>query len=229
MAGFLGDRVRLGHRVVSVEMDERGCDVRCANGARFRGKTVIFAVPFSVLRDIRINPSLEGAQADAVRRMPYGNQSQVWLRVKAPYWEDDGIEASMFTDGPFTLIRQQIEYDGKRELMSCLAFGSKSVSVDALPPEDRGRLAISLIEKVRPSTRGKLEFIGAQSWAENPHERGCSHSFVPGHGFEWAMKMTRPHHRAHFAGEHLRRMEVGMEAAMETAEIAALGAMEQLG
>jgi monoamine oxidase len=34
--------------------------------------------------------------------------------------------------------------------------------------------------------------------------------------------MGRPWQRIHFAGEHLRRLEFGMEAAMETAEMAAL-------
>ncbi|MEZ5512548.1 MAG: NAD(P)/FAD-dependent oxidoreductase [Steroidobacteraceae bacterium] len=229
MAAFLGDRVRLKHRVVSIELDDRGCTVGCANGQQFRGRTAIVAVPFGVLRGVRIDPPLQGVQAEAVRLMPYGNQSQVWLRVKAPYWEHDGAEASMFSDGPFTLIRQQLEYDGKRELMSCLSFGRQSVSVDALSLADRGRLAISEIEKVRPAARGKLEFLGAQSWAENPNERGCSHSFVPGRGLDWAQQMAKPHHRLHFAGEHLRRLEVGMESAMETGEIAAMGALNQLG
>ena len=34
--------------------------------------------------------------------------------------------------------------------------------------------------------------------------------------------MIRPHRRLHFAGEHTRRLEIGMEAAMESGERAAL-------
>ena len=41
------------------------------------------------------HPDLGGVQADAVQRMPYHNQSQVWLQVKRPYWEEDGIDASL--------------------------------------------------------------------------------------------------------------------------------------
>lgn len=229
MAASLGDRVRLGHKVVSIEMSGERCEVRCANGARFRARSVIAAVPFSVLRDISIKPGLQGVQADAVGRMPYGNQSQVWLRVKAPYWEDDGIEASMWTDDTFTLIRQQLEYDGKRELISALAFGPNSTKLDKLPPAERGRLAIRYIEEVRPSTRGKLEFLGAHSWAQVPLIGGCSHAHVPGRGLAWGNGMAAAHHRLHFAGEHLRRLEVGMESAMESGEVAALNVLEQLG
>ena len=122
----------------------------------------------------------------------------------------------------FTLIRQQIEPDGKRELISALAFGTKSRALDRLSPADRGRMAIDLIEKVRPSTRGKLEFIGAHSWAMTPNIGGCSYSLKPHAGCEWNRTMSKPFGRLHFAGEHTRRLEVGMEAAMESGERAAL-------
>lgn len=229
MAAALGDGVRLRHKVTSIDLDPTGCEVRCEDGSRHLARRVIVAVPFAALRNVTITPSLNGAQSDAVRRMPYNNQSQVWLRIKAPYWDDDGLEASMWTDGPFSLIRQQLEYDGKRELMSVLSFGNKSKAVDALSPADRGRLAIDYIEKVRPSTRGKLEFIGVHSWAQDPLQGGCSHAFLPWRGAAWANTLNKPHQQLYFAGEHTRRLEVGMEAAMESGERAALEVLESLG
>lgn len=228
MAASLGDRLRTGQRVRSVEMDRRGVTVRSGDGRRYRARFAIAAVPFTVLRHIDIRPGLRGAQADAVRRMPYGNQSQVWLRVRAPYWEQDGIEASMWTDGAFNLIRQQIESDGARELVSALAFSDNAVRLDAMPPAERGRFAIAEIERVRPATRGKLEFIGAHSWLQAEGARGCSFQLEPGRAFDWAQQMIAPHGRLWFAGEHLRRLEVGMEAAMESGERAARAIAELL-
>ena len=222
MAASLGERVRLRKHVRSIDMNSRGALLTCADGSRWRAPHVICAVPFSTARNIDIRPKLTGPLADAVGRMPYGNQSQVWLRVKSPYWEQDGLDASMWTDGPFTLIRQQIEPDGKRELMSVLSFGANSRKVDAMTPAERGQMAISLIERIRPSTRGKLEFIGAHSWAQVPLIQGCSYSLAPQGGRDWALAAMKPHMRLHFAGEHTRRFEVGMEAAMETGERAAL-------
>jgi monoamine oxidase len=229
MAASVGDRLRLQHKVVSIDLQKGGGEVACANGKRFRGKRVIAAVPFTLLRDIRITPSLVGEQADAVARMTYGDTNQVWLRVKAPYWDDDGIDASMWSDGPFTLIRQQLEYDGKRELMSCLSFGMNAKKIDQMSPADRGRAAIRYIEQVRPATKGKLEFIGAQSWGLSPLERGCSYGLQPGHAWAWANAMITPHRGLHFAGEHTRRLEIGMEAAMESGERAALEVAVALG
>lgn len=228
MVAALPGRVHTGKQVLSIDLAEDKAELRCADGSRLRARYVLAAVPFTVLRRIAITPSLRGDQADAVRRMPYGNQSQVWLRVKKPYWEADGIEASIWTDGNFNLIRQQIESDGSRELMSVLAFSDKAAKLDALPPAERGRIAIAEIERIRPSTQGVFEFLGAHSWELAQFQRGCSFQMVPGRAWAWAQTMCKPHHNLHFAGEHLRRLEVGMEGAMESGERAARELAEKL-
>jgi len=228
MVASLKGSVRLGKQVDTIDLKKNGCELRLADGSRLQARRAVAAVPFTVLRKIAILPALRGEQADAVARMPYGNQSQVWLRVKRPYWEDDGIDASMWSDGMFTLIRQQIESDGKRELMSVLAFGANSRKLDGMPAADRGRLAIATIERVRPSTRGQLEFVGAHSWETEPFSGGCSHQYVPGRVVAWSHAMGAPHLGLHFAGEHLRRFEVGMESAMESGERAAREIAEAL-
>jgi monoamine oxidase len=228
MVASLKGSVRLGNQVRAIDLKKDGCELRLADGSRIQARRAIAAVPFTVLRKIAITPALQGDQADAVARMPYGNQSQVWLRIKRPYWEDDGIEASMWSDGMFTLIRQQIESDGRRELMSVLAFGANSRKLDRMPVADRGRLAIETIERVRPSTRGRFEFVGAHSWETEPFSGGCSHQYVPGRVVTWAHQGRLPHLGLHFAGEHLRRFEVGMESAMESGERAALEIAEFL-
>jgi monoamine oxidase len=215
-------------RVVAINTAAGRCELRCSDGSRFRARYALAAVPFSVLRSIAITPALGGEQADAIQRMPYGNQSQVWLRVRSAYWEADGVEASMWTDGAFNLIRQQIESDGSRQLISALAFSDNSRRLDAMPAAERGKFAIAEIEKIRPSTRGQLEFVGAHSWEQSPTIRGCSHQYVPGKTLAWAHAMGKPHDNLHFAGEHLRTMEVGMEAAMESGERAAREIAERL-
>ncbi len=228
MSASLGAQLHLRKRVVAIHMTARNCELRCADGSRFQARYTLAAVPFSVLRSIAVTPRLGGEQLDAVRRMPYGNQSQVWLRVKSPYWEADGIEASMWTDGAFNLIRQQIESDRSRQLISALAFSENSRKLDAMPPAERGRFAIAEIERIRPSTRGQLEFVGAHSWEQSPTIRGCSHQYVPGKTLAWARVMGKSHANLHFAGEHLRNMEVGMEAAMESGERAAREIAERM-
>jgi monoamine oxidase len=97
-----------------------------------------------------------------------------------------------------------------------------------MPEAERGRFAIAEVERIRPSTRGLLEFVGAHSWELAPYSRGCSYQIVPGRAIAWSRAMALPHGALHFAGEHLRRMEVGMEAAMESGERAAREIAEKL-
>ncbi|MCC5860582.1 MAG: FAD-binding protein [Gammaproteobacteria bacterium] len=227
MAARLGDRIRLNQQVAAIDQSDAGCEVTCTDGSRFVGGHVICAVPFSVLRHVRMRPLLTGAQAEAVAVMPYGRQSQVWMEVKRPYWEDDGIEGSMWGNGPLTLIRQQIEPDGSRTVLGALAIGRKGTALDRLPPAERGQFVLDYLARMRPSTKGNLEVTGVFSWAEAAHVHGCRHSFRPGEVSRFADAMIKPHGRIHFAGEHTRRLEVGMEAAMESGERVAIEILER--
>jgi monoamine oxidase len=71
---------------------------------------------------------------------------------------------------------------------------------------------------MRPAARGKLRPRLQFSWGQQPFIGGHKHVFAPGQVTRFARNMDQPWRRVHFAGEHLRRMEFGMESAMETAE-----------
>jgi monoamine oxidase len=222
MAATLGDRIRVSSPVVGIEQVNDGCTLRLGDGGSVSADFVIASAPFSSLRKIEFAPALGGAQAEAVASMPYNNQSQIWFEVLGPYWEDDGLDASLWTDGPLQYIRQQIEPDGSRTVMSAIASSRKAAFLDSMPGADRAAFALAQIEGIRPSTRGKLRVIGLHSWSEGPAAGGCSYDLPAGRAMAWIDSMAAPHGRVHFAGEHLRQSELGMEAAMATGERAAI-------
>nr|WP_246350352.1 FAD-dependent oxidoreductase [Sphingobium boeckii] len=222
MAASLKGGVLTGKKVVGIDMTPAGATVTCGDGTSYKGDFVISALPFSQLRKIAITPKLTGEQAAAVETMPYAGQNQVWLRVKAPYWEDDGITGSVWSDGPTSLLRQSIDYDGSRNSATVLTTGAKAAVLDRLPPQERGAFVLAELAKIRPSTKGKLEVLGTFSWKQDLFVGGCRHTFRPGEMKRFRPVMAQPHERMHFAGEHTRVIEVGMEAAMESGERAAL-------
>jgi monoamine oxidase len=218
MAREVGERLHLNSKVVSVDQNDSGCEVSCADGSRYLSDYVISAVPFTVLRRIRFRPLMPALQGQAVATLPYGRQSQVLMSIKEPYWEEDGINASMFGTGPLTLIRQQIDADGSRIKLNTLAVGRKAGALDLMPPEQRGQFVLDYLARVRPSTRGRLQVEKVFSWEEVPTALGCSHGYAPGQMARFRREMVAPHGRVHMAGEHTRRLEVGMESAMESGE-----------
>ncbi len=152
------------------------------------------------------------------------------MRIKgAPFWEQDGLDASLWTDGPVNLIRQPIAYDGSRDRLVAIAGGPKGDRLDQLRPKERGDFVVAEIARLRPSTKGKLEVTGVHSWAQHPFVFGCRHSYGPGEMGRFIHDMIKPHDRIHFAGEQTRRLEIGMESAFESGERAAIEIIEKMG
>ena len=230
MAAHLGDAVRLNSQVAYISSGASGLTVQCLDGRRYSADFGISAVPFGSLRRVTIDRPLTGYQAEAVNRMPNANNSQVHLRIKGtPFWEQDGLDASTWTDGIINMIRQPIGYDGSRDRLAAVITGQKGDRIDQLAPKERGEFVMREIERIRPSTKGKLEVTGVHSWSEYPYVHGCRHSYRPGQARRFIHDMIKPHERLHFAGEQTRRLEIGMESAMESGERAAIEVLGRLG
>ncbi len=229
MAAHLGDVIRFNKLVTRIESSEREAEVRCMDGSRYRATFVISAIPFTTLSRVAIDPPPVGAQAEAIRLLPYRANSQVHLKFTGgAYWEEDGLDASIWSDGPISLVRQKILADGNREFLQAVCVGKKAERLDLLPPRERGAFVVQEIERLRPSLKGRLQVTAVHSWSEYPLAGGFRHSFYPGQVTRFAQDMINPHHRIHFAGEHTRRLEIGMESAMESGERAAVEVLERL-
>ena len=228
MARHLGDSVLLNKIVTNIDLSDCGADITCLDGTRYQSDFVISAIPFGPLRRVSITPALGGEQAAAVRHMPYATNSQVHMRLKGePFWEQDGMDASLWSDGALNIVRQPLDYDGTRNRLVAIGSGKKGERLDQLQPKERGEVVVREIERLRPSTKGKIEVTGIHSWPQYDFVSGCRHSYGPGQVTRFAHEMIKPHHRMHFAGEHTRRLEIGMESAMESGERAAYEILER--
>ncbi len=219
VAAELGDRVRLGKVVASVDMSSSGAEIRCLDGSRFQADFVVSAVPFSTLRNISISPGFTGRQAEAVLTLGYRGTTRAYGVVEEPYWEDDGLEPSFWTDGTLQTMWVMEKRPGEDKHRFILTFtGMTSARIDQLPDDQALALIESEIARVRPAAKGKFRFLSLYGWRKNPLIQGCRHMFAPGQIARFAREMIVPHHRLHFAGEHTRRMDFGMESALESGE-----------
>jgi monoamine oxidase len=224
MAKALRHGVELDHAVSSIALERERAVVACANGRRISAGQVVAAVPPPVLRRIAIEPSLPALQAEAISRLPSQPLTQVYLRPRSRFWEQDGYAASLFTDTRAGMLAAARNRDNPTEVTSLAAWivGEHAAELDRLPSAaDAGAAVIAAVEALRPAAKGQLELIGLHSWGADPYAGGAWTYFRPGEVTRYAAVLGSSHGRLHFCGEHLATASRGMEGAMESAERAA--------
>jgi len=222
MAAALPRGVETGAVVTALENHRDHARLQLADGRQLTARHAICSLPFAVLRRLAIDPPLEGAQAEAVARLPQQPVTQVFLAAKRPFWDDDGYAPSVFTDtqaGMVTAVRRGDDPSAISHL-SCWVVGPQAERIAGSGDEAAGRAVIQAIEAVRPAARGQLELIGLQAWGSDPFALGAWAYFRPGQVRQFAAGMGRAHGRIHFCGEHLAQAGRGLEGALETAETA---------
>jgi len=186
--------VRFNQTVKAIESTATGVTVRTAGGTRYTARAVVCAVPFTTLRRIDMRPDLEGMQARAVKSLPYQPIHQVALEVSRPFWDDDDLELSMWTDSPIGRV-SAVYHEAKEDQVSSLlvsAFGPGALHLDRLGKEGAARYVVAQIEQMRPAAKGALQVIGQHSWEQDPFAGGAWAYFNPGTVTKFLPAMFQP-------------------------------------
>ncbi|ESZ87855.1 MAG: hypothetical protein Q27BB25_06880 [Blastomonas sp. CACIA14H2] len=227
MAAALKGRVMLNTPVAAIDQTADEVEVRLMGGERLRARFCVMAAPFSAVRYINFTPGLPPAQANAVEGAIYSATTQFHFRVLKPFWEADGLPPSIWSDRYFERAFVMTGRGGEYGSLIVWMNGDGATKLNSMPVDAQRAFIIAELVATRPSIQGALEPLVEYSWEKNPFVGGNKHCFAAGQVKMFAKDMALPHGRIHFAGEHLRRLEPGMESAMETAEIAALEILER--
>ncbi len=224
LARLIKGDLLLGKHVVAVASESDGATVRCADGSSYRAKRVVSALPMGVLRRIAFAPGLSGAQAQAIATIPYQPLANAFLTVSRPFWEEDGLSAGMWTDGPLGTVMPQY-------------FGANDTQVTGLIVQGRGELArswdrmgrdralatiIETLTSLRPDAKGAVAAVHYHSWGQEEFSTGAWAYFMPGQIAAFKAALAEPAGRIHFCGEHTASGARGVEGALESSERVAL-------
>lgn len=229
VAKGMKSEVRCSTPVIAIDMDKRGAVVTCADGTQIACKYVISAVPFGALARIKITPKPTGVRAESINNSLYMGTTHFFFEVTAPYWEKDGVDPGLITDGPIERVFANKGDSGEVEWLDVWINGAGAKQFDRLPADLAAIKVTESLYELRPSMRGAIRFAGTYSWANNPYVGGNKHIFKPGQVKAFGNQIADPWHRLHFAGEHTRDIEPGMEAAAATGERAAFEILEKMG
>jgi monoamine oxidase len=221
MAAFLKSPVQTGRPVTAVRSLSDRVEVECADGSVHGGEFCLLTVPFSVLRGIEVDPPFEGSQKEAVERLPYTAITKYFLVPKEPYWEQDGLPPTMWTDTFIERLFPVRDASGQVQNITCWVDGANADMLDEMPEEEQIEKVLGELARIRPSTADRVTVAKTISWGADPYSKGAYANYLPGHVARLKPVMADAWQRIHFAGEHTAVTGPGMEGAIETAQRAA--------
>jgi monoamine oxidase len=217
MAASLRGDVRTGQTVRALREEVDGVTLHLAKET-LHAAHAICTIPFAALRYVPVETTLAPAAARMIAELPYTRASFAYIAASEPFWEADGLPATLWSDDP--LIGRVFVLGSAPPMLKLWTTGAGADLLDRLPPEDAKRMIVARIAVIRPSSQGKLSVLRLYSWQRNPGARGIYHHIGTGMAADLAATTRRHGSRLHFAGEHLGHAASGMEAAFESAEAA---------
>ncbi|HUV48318.1 MAG TPA: NAD(P)/FAD-dependent oxidoreductase [Actinomycetes bacterium] len=218
LSSRLGDVVRLGEVVRSINWDQASCRVVTDTG-ELDADEVVVATPMAVTRELEFDPPLPKWKLDAWGRAGVGQAAKLHI----PFVEDSSPVAwSAVQNVPerFWTWTATDETGGVQPMVHC--FSGSGSALDALMVEAGPRTWADHVASTRDDLPLDLDRAVVTTWADEPFSREAYTAITvetePGDD----VLLQRPVGPLHFAGEHTAGDWAGlMEGALRSGERAA--------
>ncbi len=227
MAHSLAQRPRLDHAVTHVELTRDGVRARCANGTEWSARAAVCTLPFSTLKRVKVTGDVDPVQREAWRSIPYANFMGVYLDYDEPFWREDGMAGTTWTDGPIELVLHTWSAT-KPDGLLYAHFKGGTPQFRGMDDREIGAFVVRELARIRPASLGKVRFTHLHNWQRYPFALGHKAFFKPGQVQRYFLRMIAPAGNLFFAGEHCAREQLGVEGACESAEAAVVQVRERL-
>jgi monoamine oxidase len=191
---------------------------RCTDGSAFDADYAISTLPLPILAGLAIDPAPPPDQAAAFREIGYTPITRIYYRIVRPFWEQDGLPVTMWTDSAIERVFPLRDDSGAVIGLVSHADGPGAEKLDLLGEEKRHRYAERELARLRPASKGAVEAVATTSWATDRFAGGAYPYYAPGQVGRLRPAAARPLGRLHFAGEHTAVTQPGMEGAAESAD-----------
>ena len=224
----LGERIRFGAEVVSIKNDFNGVEVMVNIAGKqesISADRVVCTIPFSVLKNIHISPSISAIKKEIIAGMYYVPTTRVFLEVKQRFWEGNRENGSAMTDLTIGQVQKhpmiKTGREGDRAILEGHSRGQDAIQLDKMSNDNRLKFTLEQMNKVHPKIFDYYEGGISKSWQLDPYSLGAYSLFLPGQITSWLPEIIRPEGRIHFAGEHTSIYSASMEGAIESGARAA--------
>lgn len=219
LAARLPTPVQLGHKLVAVRkladgrvrltFDVAGRSVQTDHDA------VVLTLPFSVLRDVRLDPSLElpAWKRYAINHAAMGSSAKLMVGFNQPYWYiQHGASGTGFGDRSHLQSTWETNAYNGNENRAVLTTQLGGEVAKSLAPRRVQAEAMAFLDQLESALPGAFQaaqrkangdvLAFAQNWSTNPYSKGAYTNVRPGYFTMIAHNEAKRIGNVMFAGEH---------------------------
>lgn len=236
LATRMSDAIETGHILEAISGGDGGYTLTVRRDAATRdvhARQVILALPFSLLRNVRIDVDLPPVKRRAIETLAYGTNAKLMIGFNHRIWRDAGANGAVMSDLPFqTLFETSRKQAGTSGILTNFAGGQAGVALGRGTPKARADLVASAGDRIFPGLAHERDGAGEVRfhWPSFPWTKGSYAAFRPGDWTGLRGAIGESVGQLHFAGEHCALAAQGfMEGGCETGEAAARAVLRARG
>jgi monoamine oxidase len=236
LAKALGDRVETGARLEAISRAADGslrCSVRRGQSSdTLVAEHVLIAMPFTVLRDVKLDLELPPVKQRAIQELGYGTNAKLLVGFSDRVWRTaGGSNGSVMTDLPFQLTWEPTRMlPGKSGVLTDFTGGRHGIELAQGTPTQQADAFVRDLERVFPGVAERRIGETRFHWPTFPWTKGSYACYLPGQWTAFSGAEGERVGNLHFAGEHCSADFQGyMEGGAETGARAADEILADLG
>ena len=200
-------QIKLLHRLEAIRSRGRGFTLTFQTGGSpvdHEADIVLMTVPFSILRDVKIDVELPELKRRAIRELAYGANAKVLVGFRSRPWEKQGYAGNTYSDESFQLAwANSYLQAGTAGGLTLYSGGRLAHEAGQGTQEAIAEQLMRGIERAYPgSTKERNGKVSRFHWPTYPWTKGSYSCYRPGQWTTIAGSEGLPVGNLFFAGEH---------------------------
>ena len=212
IAARLPEPVQMGMQLTELRMNAGEYELKFQGNATRVADTVVLTLPFTVLRQVKLDPSL-GLSVDkrnAIDTLGYGTNAKTMIAFNGKPWLSSGSNGSAYTD--LTNVQTTWETSpmtpGAMSILTDYAGGNRGADLKPDSVQQQVAAFLAGLESVYPgvanaAVKNGVQFVAhLEHWPSNPLSQGAYTCYRLGQFTSVAGLEGQAAGRLKFAGEH---------------------------
>lgn len=207
LARRLAGQIRLLYRLEAIRSKGQGFTLTFQADGKVVDEDadiVVLTVPFSILRDVKMQVDLPALKAKAIRELGYGANAKVLVGFRSRPWETLGYSGATYSDEAFQLAwANSLLQAGVAGGLTLYSGGKLAHDVGQGTAEEAAARLMRGVDRAYPgASRERNGKVSRFHWPTFPWTKGSYACYKPGQWTTIAGSEGRPVGNLFFAGEH---------------------------